>query len=334
MAKGGEIKYSTYENKSMEYIEGEIAHTERSARQFQQMGDYESMEDRKEHVRKLREIYNRKRAESKMAKGGELNDATYVSKRNINKVDLTINNTQKTIDGKNLIDGVYVKKTALKTPRVKFDAYKFQEELSNMAYDVWDDLNIESGSQIYASKTLQEKLAKAFLAKGIDAKYLALTPKQRKEVSEALTDENQHSLRNYIALRGYNGDDEYSSYKRMFDNSDKKNPYSLNPNAIERKSSTFAQGGEMDEDEGVDLFEDYDDQPAEVSAILEKYDLDDANYETLKELNDELKSVGYTFEYGLDGYAYDLRKIGQKGKSEFYEKGGEVFYKESHKLGM
>jgi hypothetical protein len=70
MAKGGEIKYSTYENKSMEYIEGEIAHTERSARQFQQMGDYESMEDRKEHVRKLREIYNRKRAESKMAKGG------------------------------------------------------------------------------------------------------------------------------------------------------------------------------------------------------------------------------------------------------------------------
>jgi hypothetical protein len=72
MAKGGEIKYSTYENKSMEYIEGEIAHTERSARQFQQMGDYESMEDRKEHVRKLREIYNRKRAESKMSEGGEV----------------------------------------------------------------------------------------------------------------------------------------------------------------------------------------------------------------------------------------------------------------------
>jgi hypothetical protein len=69
-AKGGGIKYSTYDNKSMEYIEGEIAHTERRARQFQQMGDYESMEDRKEHVKKLREIYNRKRAESKMAKGG------------------------------------------------------------------------------------------------------------------------------------------------------------------------------------------------------------------------------------------------------------------------
>lgn len=70
MAKGGQIKYSTYDNKSMDYIEGEIAHTERSAREFQQKGDYETMEDRKEHVKMLREIYNKKRAESKMAKGG------------------------------------------------------------------------------------------------------------------------------------------------------------------------------------------------------------------------------------------------------------------------
>ena len=27
--------------------------------------------------------------------------------------------------------------------------------------------------------------------------------------------------------------------------------------------------------------------------------------------------VGYTFDYDLDGQAYDLRKIGQKGKSQF-----------------
>lgn len=87
-AKGGGIKYSTYDNKSMEYIEGEIAHTERSARQFQQMGDYESMEDRKEHVKKLREIYNRKRAESKMANGGEVKHFDkdgYVVKEKIDK---------------------------------------------------------------------------------------------------------------------------------------------------------------------------------------------------------------------------------------------------------
>ena len=36
----------------------------------------------------------------------------------------------------------------------------------------------------------------------------------------------------------------------------------------------------------------------------------------------ELEKIGYTFEYGLDGQAYDLRKIGQKGKSEEYAKGG------------
>ena len=33
----------------------------------------------------------------------------------------------------------------------------------------------------------------------------------------------------------------------------------------------------------------------------------------------------------MNGSPYDLRKIGQKGKSEFYAKGGKVFYTEKHK---
>jgi len=83
----------------------------------------------------------------------------------------------------------------------------------------------------------------------------------------------------------------------------------------------MADGGEM---EGVDLFEDYENQPEEVSAILSKYELEDNDYDVLEQLLAELKDIGYTFEYGLDGEPYDLRKIGQKGKSEFYAKGGEV----------
>jgi hypothetical protein len=87
----------------------------------------------------------------------------------------------------------------------------------------------------------------------------------------------------------------------------------------------FANGGEID-DEGVDLFEDYEDQPEEVSVILSKYELEDNDYDILEQLLAELEEIGYTFEYGLDGEPYDLRKIGQKGKSEFYAKGG-VFEK-------
>jgi DNA repair protein RadC len=81
----------------------------------------------------------------------------------------------------------------------------------------------------------------------------------------------------------------------------------------------MADGGEI---EGVDLFEDYEDQPQEVQMILSKYEMEDNNYETLQNLKAELESIGYTMDYGLDAEPYDLRKIGQVGKSEFMAKGG------------
>jgi hypothetical protein len=83
----------------------------------------------------------------------------------------------------------------------------------------------------------------------------------------------------------------------------------------------YAKGGEV---EGVDLFEDYDDQPEEVQAILANYEMEDNDYETLQNLKAELESIGYTMDFGLDAEPYDLRKIGEKGKSEFYAKGGET----------
>ena len=93
-------------------------------------------------------------------------------------------------------------------------------------------------------------------------------------------------------------------------------------NEVEAKTSKkrkYADGGEV---EGVDLFEDYDDQPEEVQAILANYEMEDNDYETLQNLKAELESIGYTMDFGLDAEPYDLRKIGEKGKSEFYAKGG------------
>jgi hypothetical protein len=84
----------------------------------------------------------------------------------------------------------------------------------------------------------------------------------------------------------------------------------------------FEEGGETEE--GVDLFEDYDDIPDNVQEILQKYDFEDADYRTLEKAKKDVETVGYTFEYSLDGTAYDLRKIGEKGKSEEYAKGGEI----------
>jgi hypothetical protein len=84
----------------------------------------------------------------------------------------------------------------------------------------------------------------------------------------------------------------------------------------------FEDGGDLEE--GVDLFEDYDEMPASVIETLSKYDLESGDYRELEKALKDLKKYGYTFEYELDGQPYDLRKIGQKGKSEFYAKGGSI----------
>ena len=85
----------------------------------------------------------------------------------------------------------------------------------------------------------------------------------------------------------------------------------------------MAKGGDLFGDmEGVDLFEDYEDQPQEVQRILSKYEIEDNNYDVLQNLKAELEAIGYTMDFGLDAEPYDLRKIGQVGKSEFMAKGG------------
>jgi len=131
-------------------------------------------------------------------------------------------------------NGFWVSKKALireggKTPSnssATFDAYESYDELSKLNGKIWDKLKIESGSQIYASDSLQKKLAIEYPNSGIDAKFKSLKAAQRKKVAEVMTDENEHSLRNYLTLRGYLGPKEYESYERIFD---PKSRYVLNP---------------------------------------------------------------------------------------------------------
>jgi DNA repair protein RadC len=54
--------------------------------------------------------------------------------------------------------------------------------------------------------------------------------------------------------------------------------YSFADEGIMALGGMTAHGGMVDNDEGVDLFEDYEDQPAEVQAILAKYELEDNDY--------------------------------------------------------
>jgi hypothetical protein len=83
----------------------------------------------------------------------------------------------------------------------------------------------------------------------------------------------------------------------------------------------------------VDLFEDYENIPANVQAILNDYELEDSDYNTLNDLQNELAEVGYTFEFGLDAEPFALRPIGvevnelqgyEDYEKDNFEDGGEA----------
>lgn len=74
----------------------------------------------------------------------------------------------------------------------------------------------------------------------------------------------------------------------------------------------------LNENNGIDLFEDYELIPENLQKILNKYekDFENGDYRGLLQAFNECESIGYTFDYYLDGCAYDLRPIGTKGKNE------------------
>jgi hypothetical protein len=60
-----------------------------------------------------------------------------------------------------------------------------------------------------------------------------------------------------------------------------------------------------------DLFETPELIPANLKEVLEKHEdkaINGFSYEDLKEIQAEIKEIGYTFDYGLDAEPYNLRK--------------------------
>jgi hypothetical protein len=94
-------------------------------------------------------------------------------------------------------------------------------------------------------------------------------------------------------------------------------------NPKEKWKHKFADGGGMEEEEEeeIDLFEDYDNIPANVQKVLDKYEdaFVDGDYRELEKALKALNKIGYTFEYDLNGIAYGLRPIAKMGV------GGDVY---------
>jgi hypothetical protein len=199
------------------------------------------------------------------AKGGKLtDDYTYIKRSEVEHVIYRDSNGKEQLDFKPK-NGFWVSKKALvdagmNETKAKFDAKEVANELIALSTKAWDTLSIQSGSEIYASDDLQENLADEYRKVGIDKIYGQLTQPERKKVSAVLTDENEHSLRNYLALRGYNGEAEFKNYAKMYDDSFAKFGYrsNWNPKNVDLKLGSFAKGGMMADggviEEGDDVF--------------------------------------------------------------------------------
>lgn len=66
------------------------------------------------------------------------------------------------------------------------------------------------------------------------------------------------------------------------------------------------------QDMTTDLFETPELIPQELAAVFDRFadDLENGDpYFVLEDMLAEIKPLGYTFDFGLDGVAYDLREI-------------------------
>ena len=102
----------------------------------------------------------------------------------------------------------------------------------------------------------------------------------------------------------------------------------------EYEDEEYKMGGSVDEQTYIDLFEDYENIPAEVQMILDEYSesFEDGDYIGLSKAQNELEQIGYTFDFYVDGDAYGLRPInvklsqiqGYEDEDEEYKMGGGV----------
>lgn len=86
----------------------------------------------------------------------------------------------------------------------------------------------------------------------------------------------------------------------------------------------FAEGGSVKQ---VDLFEHFDKMPKKLSSIVNKY-MDSDDYQDTEAFLNEVESIGYTFDYGLDNEPFALRpikvKLNEVEGYEEYKKGGKM----------
>jgi hypothetical protein len=225
----------------------------------------------------------------KFKQGGKLM-ATYIPKRDIKMLTTVWGNN---IKGKDLIDGAYTKRKNIKTAP-KMARTMFEEETFDFAkggklgqtleFDYMGDPMtgyvievLRSGDYVVRSGT------RTILVEDMNVTKYGEISKNRFGFYK-----KGGKTKKPMVVRYYFEDDEFE----------------------------YKNGGHIDEE--IDLFEDYENIPDNVQSILDKYedDFETGDYTGLEKALKEMNKIGYTFDYYLDGQAYNLRPIGSKGKND------------------
>ena len=115
----------------------------------------------------------------------------------------------------NFTDGRWVKiqdeeqeTPAPEAPKQQKSIKEIAEEVINLEFNIWNKLDIKSGSQLVRDEKLQEKYADEVRKVIIPVleKY-SLRDSQRIDFAATLADENAHKLNNSLSLIGYYGED-------------------------------------------------------------------------------------------------------------------------------
>lgn len=150
---------------------------------------------------------------------------------------------------------------------------------------------------------LKGKKARPATSEDFDA-YKVVEPKGSKSDYKIVTGfdhKNNHELYHVVGI-----DNDYVGEYH-------KNKKDAEAELKDLNGSKFEEGGNIEEE---DLFENYDALPENVRNVLDEHLSEENDYETLQKLEEELKPLGYTFDYGLDAVPMNLRKI------EKFAKGG------------
>jgi hypothetical protein len=99
-------------------------------------------------------------------------------------------------------------------PKQEAEAREISRAFSRGFDRIWLDLNINSGSDLYNSETLQKETAQRFakVYMIVINNYPNITEYQKKIISEDLDETNQSALGNALALSGFFGSNEASAY--------------------------------------------------------------------------------------------------------------------------